>query len=41
VLQGAGGGAILPAGTIIWTSQAGKAQIARVISLIAVAGHAP
>jgi hypothetical protein len=35
VLQGAGGGAILPAGTIIWTSQAGKAQLARVgLSLV-------
>jgi EmrB/QacA subfamily drug resistance transporter len=36
VLQGAGGGAILPAGTIIWTSQAGKAQMARVMSLIGI-----
>jgi MFS family permease len=36
VLQGAGGGAILPAGTIIWTGQAGKAQMARMISLIGV-----
>lgn len=36
VLQGAGGGAILPAGTIIWTGQAGKAQMARVMSLIGV-----
>jgi EmrB/QacA subfamily drug resistance transporter len=36
VLQGAGGGAILPAGTIIWTSQAGKGQMARVMSLIGV-----
>lgn len=31
-LQGAGGGAILPLGTIIWTSQASKAQMARVMS---------
>ena len=36
VLQGAGGGAILPAGTILWTSQAGKAQMARVMSLIGI-----
>jgi MFS family permease len=36
VLQGAGGGAILPAGTIIWTSQAAKAQMARVMSLIGI-----
>ena len=36
VLQGAGGGAILPAGTIIWTSQASKAQLARVMSLIGI-----
>ncbi len=35
-LQGAGGGAILPAGTIIWTSQAGKGQMARVMSLIGI-----
>jgi EmrB/QacA subfamily drug resistance transporter len=36
VLQGVGGGAILPAGTIIWTSQAGKAQMAQVMSLIGI-----
>ena len=36
VMQGVGGGAILPAGTIIWTSQASKAQMARVMSLIGV-----
>ena len=35
-LQGAGGGAILPVGTVIWTSQASKAQMARVMSLIGV-----
>jgi EmrB/QacA subfamily drug resistance transporter len=36
VLQGAGGGAILPAGTIIWTSHASKAQMARVMSIVGV-----
>jgi EmrB/QacA subfamily drug resistance transporter/PPOX class F420-dependent enzyme/OxyR family protein len=36
VLQGLGGGAILPVGTMIWTSQATKAQLARVMSLIGV-----
>jgi EmrB/QacA subfamily drug resistance transporter len=36
VLQGLGGGAVLPAGTIIWTGQAGKAQMARVMSLIGI-----
>ena len=36
VLQGAGGGAILPAGTMIWTSQATRAQMARVMSVIGV-----
>jgi EmrB/QacA subfamily drug resistance transporter len=36
VLQGLGGGAILPAGTMIWTSQASKAQMARVMSLIGI-----
>ena len=36
VLQGLGGGAILPVGTIIWTSQASKPQLARVMSLVGV-----
>jgi len=37
VLQGAGGGAILPVGTMIWTGQATRAQMARVMSLIGAA----
>lgn len=36
VLQGIGGGALLPVGTIIWTEQATKKQMARVMSLIGV-----
>lgn len=36
VLQGAGGGAILPVGTMIWAAQAGKARMARVMALIGV-----
>lgn len=35
-LQGAGGGAILPLGTMIWTAQASKPQMTRVMSLIGV-----
>jgi EmrB/QacA subfamily drug resistance transporter len=35
-LQGAGGAAILPVGTMIWTSQASKGQMARVMALIGV-----
>jgi EmrB/QacA subfamily drug resistance transporter len=35
-VQGLGGGAILPLGTMIWTSQASKPQMARVMSLIGV-----
>ena len=35
-LQGAGGGATLPLGTMIWTSQASKAQMARAMALIGV-----
>ncbi|RBP00949.1 EmrB/QacA subfamily drug resistance transporter [Roseiarcus fermentans] len=34
-LQGVGGGAIMPVGTMIWTAQSSKAQIGRVMSLIA------
>lgn len=36
VLQGIGGGAILPVGTMIWTAQAGKAQMARAMALIGI-----
>lgn len=36
VLQGLSGGAILPVGTIIWTGQASKAQMARVMSLVGI-----
>ncbi len=36
VLQGLGGGAILPAGTMIWTGLAGKARMARVMSAVGV-----
>ncbi|WP_329138466.1 multidrug efflux MFS transporter [Streptomyces sp. NBC_01476] len=35
-LQGVGGGAIMPVGTMIWTAQSTKAQMGRVMSLIAV-----
>jgi len=35
-LQGVGGGAIMPVGTMIWTAQSSKAQMGRVMSLIAV-----
>lgn len=35
-LQGIGGGAIMPVGTMIWTAQSSKAQMGRVMSLIAV-----
>ncbi|MFI5953850.1 MDR family MFS transporter [Cryptosporangium sp. NPDC051539] len=35
-LQGVGGGAILPVGTMIWTAQSSKAQMGRVMGLIAV-----
>ncbi|WP_432832822.1 MDR family MFS transporter [Dactylosporangium sp. CA-092794] len=36
VLQGVGGGAIMPVGTMIWTAQSSKAQMGRVMALIAV-----
>lgn len=36
VVQGAGGGAILPVGTMIWAAQASKAQMARVMALIGI-----
>lgn len=36
VLQGIGGGAIMPVGTMIWTAQSSKAQMGRVMSLIAI-----
>ncbi|MFK0170614.1 MDR family MFS transporter [Streptomyces sp. NPDC090306] len=36
VLQGVGGGAIMPVGAMIWTAQASKAQMGRVMALIAV-----
>ena len=35
-LQGIGGGAIMPVGTMIWTAQSSKAQMGRVMSLIAI-----
>ncbi|MFG1925241.1 MDR family MFS transporter [Cryptosporangium sp. NPDC048952] len=35
-LQGIGGGAIMPVGTIIWTAQSTKPQIGRVMSLLAI-----
>jgi EmrB/QacA subfamily drug resistance transporter len=35
-LQGIGGGAIMPVGTMIWTAQSAKAQMGRVMSLIAI-----
>ena len=35
-LQGVGGGAIMPVGTMIWTAQSSKTQMGRVMSLIAV-----
>lgn len=35
-LQGVGGGVIMPVGTMIWTAQSSKAQMGRVMSLIAV-----
>lgn len=36
VLQGIGGGAIMPVGTIMWTAQASKAQMGRVIAILAI-----
>ncbi|MFI6345045.1 MDR family MFS transporter [Streptomyces sp. NPDC050560] len=36
VLQGVGGGAIMPVGTVIWAAQSSKAQMGRVMALIAV-----
>lgn len=36
VLQGLGGGAIMPVGTIIWTAQSSKAQMGKVMALIAI-----
>ncbi|HEY0227237.1 MAG TPA: MFS transporter, partial [Mycobacterium sp.] len=35
-LQGVGGGAIMPVGTIIWTAESSKAQMGRVMALIAI-----
>ncbi len=35
-LQGVGGGAIMPVGTMIWTAQSTKAQMGRVMGLIAI-----
>ncbi|MFT3802345.1 MAG: DHA2 family efflux MFS transporter permease subunit [Burkholderiaceae bacterium] len=35
-LQGIGGGAIMPVGTMIWTAHASKAQMGRVMGLIAI-----
>ncbi|SFP72219.1 DHA2 family efflux MFS transporter permease subunit [Amycolatopsis rubida] len=35
-LQGAGGGAIMPVGTMIWTAQSAKAQMGRVMGILAV-----
>jgi len=35
-LQGIGGGAIMPVGTIIWTAQSSKSQMGRVMALIAI-----
>lgn len=35
-LQGLGGGAILPVGTIIWTRMADRAQMARVMSVVGI-----
>jgi EmrB/QacA subfamily drug resistance transporter len=35
-VQGVGGGALMPVGTMIWTAQSSKAQIGRVMSLIAI-----
>ncbi|BBA96097.1 putative drug resistance transporter [Actinacidiphila reveromycinica] len=35
-LQGVGGGAIMPVGTMIWTAQSSKAQMGKVMSLIAI-----
>ena len=35
-VQGIGGGAIMPVGTMIWTAQSSKAQMGRVMGLIAV-----
>lgn len=35
-LQGVGGGAIMPVGAMIWTAQSSKAQMGRVMALIAV-----
>jgi EmrB/QacA subfamily drug resistance transporter len=35
-LQGLGGGAILPVGTIIWTGLADRAQMARVMSVVGI-----
>ncbi|MEW2134583.1 MDR family MFS transporter [Streptomyces sp. NPDC005435] len=35
-LQGIGGGAIMPAGTVIWTARSSKAQMGRVMAFIAI-----
>lgn len=35
-LQGVGGGAIMPVGTMIWTAQSSKAQMGKVMALIAI-----
>ncbi|WP_226790145.1 MDR family MFS transporter [Rahnella sikkimica] len=35
-IQGIGGGAIMPVGTMIWTAQSSKAQMGRVMGLIAI-----
>lgn len=35
-LQGIGGGALMPVGTIIWTAQASKAQMGKVMAFLAV-----
>lgn len=35
-LQGIGGGALMPVGTIIWTAQASKAQMGKVIAFLAI-----
>jgi EmrB/QacA subfamily drug resistance transporter len=35
-LQGIGGGAIMPVGTIIWTAQSSKSQMGKVMALIAI-----
>lgn len=35
-IQGIGGGAIMPIGTMIWTAQSSKAQMGRVMGLIAI-----